>query len=109
MLQVNGVPSKEAVGYFVDSKEPTIKELKEGFEAHGIKDSKALLLARYLIEPRTSGKVSYSEDLKSSTLSKSLTTFIGAYKLYTPDETFMHLSSCIKSLFKIRDTLKESL
>jgi hypothetical protein len=57
MLQVNGVAVKDAVGYFVDCKEPTIKELKEGFEAHGIKDSKALLLARYLIEPRSSSKV----------------------------------------------------
>jgi len=49
-------------------QEISIKSLKHIIERNGFKDNKALLLARYLIEPREPGKkpVHFSEDLSAT-------------------------------------------
>ena len=66
-LQTKGIQSSNMKDYlfkpFYKEAEVSIKSLKHSMELLGFKDKPSLLLARYLIEPRTQPKVTFTDDL----------------------------------------------
>ena len=66
-LQTLGIPNESIKDYifkpFYKDAELSIRSLKSSLELLGFKDKAALLLSRYLIEPRSQSKVVFNEDL----------------------------------------------
>jgi hypothetical protein len=66
-LQTKGISNTNIKDYifkpFYKDAEVSIKSLKHAFEILGFKDKAALLLSRYLIEPRNQQKLSFSDEL----------------------------------------------
>jgi hypothetical protein len=89
-LQTKGISNTKVHEYFLKPFNPeaemSIKTLKQVFTSNGIKENRALLLSRYLIEPREPNKkpTSYTETLSASQsyIATRLTSFIGPFKLY---------------------------
>jgi hypothetical protein len=69
-LQTKGIASTNVKDYifkpFYKDAEVSIKSLKHSLELLGFKDKSSLLLSRYLVEPRSSPKVVFNEDLTAS-------------------------------------------
>lgn len=66
----------------------SISDLKLKFESLGVKAQKALLLARYIVEPKTGGDVVLNENAKSTykNVISTLLAFIGNYFIYTDSD-----------------------
>jgi hypothetical protein len=62
----------------------SIKSLKHALELLGFKDKQSLLLSRYLIEPRASPKLAFSDDWTSSqaNILQRLSSLLGPYQLF---------------------------
>ncbi len=69
-LQTKGIASSNVKDYifktFYKDAEVSIKSLKHTLELLGFKDKSSLLLSRYLIEPRSSPKIVFSDDLTAA-------------------------------------------
>ena len=67
----------------------TINELRQKFEGLGVQSKKSTQLARYLIEPPSSGEIIFNEQQKSSAgdIVSKLQKLIGPYHLYRQEGT----------------------
>lgn len=87
------------------SEEVSIAKLRGDFESLGIKPEKALLLARYVVEPKSGGEIVVNEQAScsQSDVLDALYDLIGPYKIYSEHNSGVDYASDSAMLKKVVD------
>lgn len=116
MLQKRKLPGDDIPDLFFENYDPTasvtIIQLINIFEGLGVNAKKALLLARYLIEPQDQAEITYSENL--STAAGEVVELLGdmlcPYSLFEDKADQLMMARIVGDKFsRYRDTLVEAL
>ena len=97
---------------FNGDQEVSIQALRNIFESNGLQEGKAMMLARYIVEPKTHSMVSYNEEAGTTQreVVEVLQQQIGQYPLYNDASLIKKLNDKAVKLFgSCKGTLKETL